>query len=69
MNLKVLSLVFLCLFSASIICNVSTIMLKAAESCTCRASTNSVHTAYITINGTEPAGDPIDGGGWPTLKI
>jgi len=64
MNLKVLFLVFLCLFTASIISNVSMIIRNAAEGCSCRASTNAVHTGYLTVNGTEPAGDPT-GGGWP----
>ena len=65
MNFKVLYLVFLCLFTASIICNVSMIMLNAAEAYTCRASTNAVHPGYLAVNGTEPQmGDPTDGG-WP----
>lgn len=65
MNFKVLFLVFLCLFSASIICNVAMVMLNAAETCTCRASTNAVHTGYLAVNGTESQmGDPGDGG-WP----
>lgn len=66
MNLKVLSLVFLCLFSASIICNIAMVMQNAAEACSCKAFTNAEHNGYITINGTEPAGDPIEGGdSWP----
>lgn len=66
MNLKVLFLAFLCLFSASIICNIAMVMQNAAEACSYRAFTNTEHNGYITINGTEPAGgDPIPGGDWP----
>lgn len=66
MNLKVLGLVFLCLFSASMIFNIAMVMLNAPEACSCRAFTNAEHNGYITINGTEPAGDPIDGDDdWP----
>ncbi len=65
MNLKVLFLAFLCLFSASIICNVSMVMLNAAEGWSCEASRHVVHVGYILTNGTEPAGDPIVDGGWP----
>jgi len=66
MNLKVLFLVSLCLFTASIICNIAMVMQNAAEACSCRAFTNAEHNGYITINGTEPMmGDPISGDGWP----
>ena len=65
MNLKVLSLVFLCLFSASIICNVSMIMPNVAEGWNCGVFTNATRNGYLTINGTEPMGDPVLGDGWP----
>ena len=65
MNLKVLFLVFLCLFSASIICNVAMIMLNAAEACACRASTNAVHLGYLAVNGTESQMGDVTDGGWP----
>ena len=66
MNLKVLFVVFLCLFSASIICNVAMTMLNAAEGWSCEAFTHAVHTGYLTTLGFEPTGDPIIGdGGWP----
>jgi hypothetical protein len=64
-NLKVLSLIFLCLFSASIICNVAMVMQNATDEQSCKAFTNPGHADYLTINGTEPMmGDPGDGG-WP----
>ena len=66
MNFKVLFVAFLCLFSASIICNVAMRMLNAADGWSCKAFTHAVHTGYLTTNGIEPTGDPIIGdGSWP----
>lgn len=63
MNLK--ALFVLCLLSTSIIYNVTVVALNAAEENGCRASTHIVRDGYIANIGTEPAGDPIGGGGWP----
>ena len=63
MNLKVLFV--LCLLGTAMVCNVVMVTLNAAEENGCRASTHIVHDGYIANIGTEPAGDPIGGGGWP----
>ena len=66
MNLKVLFVVFLCLFSASVICNAAMVMLNVPEEWSCEAARGVVHAGYLINNGTEPtAGDPIGGGSWP----
>jgi hypothetical protein len=65
LNLKVLFIVFLCLFSASIICNTAAASLDTVQEWSCEAFTCTAHAGHVTINRTEPAaGDPI-GGGWP----
>jgi hypothetical protein len=65
LNLKVLFLVFLCLFSASIICNMAVTTPDTAQEQSGKALTYAVLPDDITINRTEPvSGDPI-GGGWP----
>jgi hypothetical protein len=66
LNLKVLFVAFLCLFSAAIICNVAMTMVNAADAWSCKAFTHAVRTGYLSTNGAEPTGDPIGGGGgWP----
>ena len=66
MNLKVLFVVFLFLFSASIICSVAMTMFNAADGWSCKAFTHAVHTGHLTTNRIEPTGDPIPGDGtWP----
>lgn len=65
MNLKVLFVAFLCLFSASVICNVTSVTLNTPQRPSCRAFVHAVHRRYLITNGTEPTGDPIGGGGWP----
>jgi len=65
-NLKVLFVAFLCLFSAAIICNVAMTMVNAADGWSYNALTHAVHTGYLTTLGFEPTGDIIEGdGGWP----
>lgn len=65
MNLKVLFVIFLCLLSASMICNVAIPTVKATEEWHFEGFTLSGSIGYLTNNGTEPnGGDPI-GGGWP----
>jgi hypothetical protein len=64
--LKVLFLISLCFFTASIIYNISMVTPSATEEWSCRASTNAAHTGYLAVNGTElQKGDPIGGDGWP----
>ena len=66
MNLKVLFVAFLCLFSASIICSVAMTMSNAADGWSCKAFTHAVHTGYLATIRIQPTGDPIPGdGGWP----
>lgn len=65
MNLKVLFIVFLCFFSVSIICNAAMVMLNEPEEWSWKELTHAGHIGYLINNGTEPAGDPIGGGGWP----
>jgi len=65
LNLKVLFVVFLCLFSVSILCNTAVATLDTVQEWSCEAFTYTAHTSHLTINGTGPtSGDPI-GGGWP----
>jgi hypothetical protein len=64
-NLKVLFIAFLCLFSAAIICNVAMTMVNAADGWSDNALTQAVHTGYLRTNRIEPSGDPLIGGGWP----
>jgi len=65
-NLKVLFVVFLCLFSASIICSAAMTMFNAADGWSCKAFTHAVHTGHLITNRIQPTGDPIPGDGtWP----
>jgi len=65
LNLKVLFVMFLCLFSASIICSTAMTMLNEPEEWSWKEFTHAVHIGYLRNNRIEPAGDPIGGGGWP----
>jgi len=65
LNLKVLFVMFLCLFSASIICNAAMVTVNAAEESSCKACTHVVHTGYLTNNGADPMIGDGTGGGWP----
>ena len=64
MNLKVLFV--LCLLGTAMVYNVAMVALNAAEERGYRAFTHTVDVGYLINNGTEPGGDPIGGGGWPT---
>ena len=65
MNLKVLILTLVCLFSSSMICNVVMVTFEAAGELSVEAFTNTAHIGYLISGGTQPMmGDPI-GGGWP----
>lgn len=65
MNTKVLFVTFLCLFTILIICNVAMVATNVAEEWSPNTFANGPHTNYLTTNGTQPTGDPRDGG-WPT---
>lgn len=67
MNLKVLFVMFLCLFSASIICSTAMTILNEPEEWNRIGLTRTGDIGYLINNGIEPAGDPIGGGGWPRL--
>jgi len=65
LNLKVLFVMFLCLFSASIICNTAMTMMNESEEWNWIGLTRTGDIGYLINNRIEPAGDPIGGGGWP----
>lgn len=65
MNLKFLFVMFLCLFSASIICSTAMTMLNEPEEWNRIGFTRTGDIGYLINNRTEPMGDPIGGGGWP----
>lgn len=70
MNLKALSVIFLCLFTVSIICNVAIATLSAPEEWSGQAYKRVVCDDCLVNNAIElksgpTMGDPIDGGGWP----
>lgn len=70
MNLKTLFVIFLCLFTASIICNVAMVTLSAPEEWSGEAYRRVERTDYLINNAIElgsnlTMGDPIDGPGWP----
>lgn len=66
MNLKVLFVMFLCLFSASIICSTAMTMLNEPEEWNRIGLTRTGDIDYLINNRIEPAGDPVGGGNWPT---
>lgn len=65
MNLKVLFVMFLCLFSASIICSTAMTILNEPEEWNRIGLTRTGDIGYVINNRIESAGDPIGGGGWP----
>lgn len=65
MNLRVLFIILLCLFSAFIIYNPATITLNATEGRSLQAFTNAADASNIANDGPDPMGDPIGGDGWP----
>jgi len=65
LNLKVLFVVFLCLFSASIICSTAMTMLNEPEEWNRIGLTRTGDIGYLINKGTERRADPIGGGGWP----
>ena len=66
MNLKVLFVVFLCLFNASIILSIVSPVVSTTQEPRLADSAFTRFTGYSTNNGAEPDGDgdPV-GGGWP----
>lgn len=60
MNLKILFVVFLCLLSSPMICDVTMSTVKATEKPTLSRAID-----FATNNGTEPEGGDERGGGWP----
>ena len=65
MNFKIMLLAFLCLFSASIICNVTSPAVKAYEGWNPDGSRLIGSIDNVVGNGTiADGGDPV-GGGWP----
>jgi len=65
LNLKALFVVFLCLFSVSIICNVTMVTLNADGEWSGKVCGHKVHIGYLINGGIEPSGDPIEADGWP----
>jgi hypothetical protein len=66
-NLKILLVAFLCMFSASIICNIATPIVIAASGLGFEGSKSLKSGNCLITNGTTTdgdGGDPI-GGGWP----
>lgn len=64
MNMKVLFMVFLCLFSVSVICSVAmTVMNTASE----YSQTEPALTSDLALDGDgiDPIVDDKGGGGWP----
>lgn len=73
MNLKILSIVFLCVLGVSMICDIAMLVPNMAEELSYNAGLGVVRIGYLTNNGTDP-GEDGDGdggggdlipGGWP----
>lgn len=66
MDMKVLLIVFLCLFSVSIVCNVAIARLNMPLVCS-RLCYEHVGMSRLILggDGNEPEGDPIVRDGWP----
>ncbi len=64
MTVKVLLVVLLCLFSASVICSVATTVMDTSLE---HSWTEPAHASYLTLGGcgNEPEGKDKGGGGWP----
>lgn len=65
MKLKVLFILSLCLFTASIICNTAMLTIDTTNGWRYKAFTNIERDVQLSSIGIEPMGDPIGDGPWP----
>jgi hypothetical protein len=65
LHLKVLLVAFLCFLSISMICSVSTSIMKAIGRSSSKGSLLPESIVYDLNNGTNPDGGDPRGGGWP----
>lgn len=66
MHLKVLFIMFLCLFGASVICNAAMMMQDVQNKPMVYGRSSPVQMGHLILNGTDPDGDPlIPDGPWP----